>query len=42
MITDSENTDMPDRMTVWTTVVGYGAAIVIMVLMFTLAETIGS
>ena len=41
MITDTENTDMPDRMNIWTTIGGYGAAIFIMILMFTLAETVG-
>lgn len=41
MITDNEDSDMPDRMTVWTTIGGYGAALVVMVLMFTLAATVG-
>lgn len=42
MITDTEASDMPDRMTIWTTVGGYGAAAVIIFLMFYLSETIGS
>ena len=42
MITDTENSDMPDRMTIWTTIGGYGAALIIMILMFSLSETIGS
>jgi len=42
MITDTEDSDMPDRMTIWTSIGGYGAAIVIMILMFALAETVGS
>ena len=42
MITDTENTEYPDRMTIWTTIGGYGAAIVIIILMFMLSETVGS
>ncbi len=41
MITDTENSDMPDRMTIWTTIGGYGAALIIMILMFTLSDSIG-
>lgn len=42
MITDNENTDMPDRMNIWTTIGGYGAALVILILMFTLAAPVGN
>jgi hypothetical protein len=41
MITDTEDSDMPDRMTIWTTICGYGGALIIMILMFTLAATVG-
>jgi len=40
MITDTENTDLPDRMTIWTTIGGYGGALVIIILMFTLAQSV--
>jgi len=42
MITDTENSDMPDRMNIWTTIGGYGAAGVIIFLMFFLSQTVGN
>lgn len=37
MITDNENSDMPDRMNIWTTFGGYALGAVIIFLMFYLA-----
>lgn len=34
MISDNENTDMPDRMNIWTTIGGYALGAVIVFLMF--------
>ena len=39
---DNGNSEMPDRMGLWTTLGGYGAAAVIVFLMFWLAAPIGS
>lgn len=42
MITDTESSDMPDRMTIWTTIGGYGMAALILFLIFALAAPVGS
>jgi hypothetical protein len=34
MISDNENTDMPDRMNIWTTIGGYGLGAAIIFVMF--------
>jgi hypothetical protein len=41
MTTDTENADLADRMTIWTMTGGNGGALIIMILMVTLSQSVG-